>query len=80
MLRGGILIYIWDFPEVLSQAILVGIILVGRLGVVGCLLVICLIRRVGDVDCAASTMIAYMLSTTSNVLDVLRCCQVTTVS
>ena len=31
--RGGILISIGNFPEMLSQAILVGIILVGRLGV-----------------------------------------------
>ena len=31
--RGGILMYIGDFPESLSQAILVGILLVGRLGV-----------------------------------------------
>ena len=34
VLRGGILMSIGNFPEVLSQAILVGIILVGRLGVV----------------------------------------------
>ena len=33
MLRGGIPRPIGDFPESLSQAILVGIILVGRLGV-----------------------------------------------
>ena len=33
MLRGGILISIGNSPEMLSQAILVGIILVGRLGV-----------------------------------------------
>ena len=33
ILRGGILMSIGDFPESLSQAILVGIILVGRLGV-----------------------------------------------
>ena len=33
ILRGGILMSIGDFPEMLSQAILVGIILVGRLGV-----------------------------------------------
>ena len=33
--RGGILLPIGDFPESLSQAILVGIILVGRLGVAG---------------------------------------------
>ena len=31
--RGGILMSVGDFPEVLSQRILVGIILVGRLGV-----------------------------------------------
>ena len=31
--RGGILMLIWNFLEILSQAILVGIILVGRLGV-----------------------------------------------
>ena len=34
---GGILISIGNFPEVLSQQILVGIILVGRLGVIGTL-------------------------------------------
>ena len=33
ILRGGILVSIGKFPESLSQAILVGIILVGRLGV-----------------------------------------------
>ena len=33
MLRGGTLMPIGNFPEVLSQRILVGIILVGRLGV-----------------------------------------------
>ena len=33
ILRGGILMSIGDFPECLSQAILVGIILVGRFGV-----------------------------------------------
>ena len=32
-LRGGILISIGDFPKSLNQAILVGIMLVGRLGV-----------------------------------------------
>ena len=31
--RGGILLSKGDFPEMLSQRILVGIILVGRLGV-----------------------------------------------
>ena len=35
ILRGGILISIGISPDILSQAILVGIILVGRLGVVG---------------------------------------------
>ena len=33
ILRGGILRYIGDFPECLSQAMLAGIMLVGRLGV-----------------------------------------------
>ena len=33
ILRGGILMSMGDFPESLSQAILVGIMLVGRLGV-----------------------------------------------
>ena len=33
ILRGGIIMSIGNFPECLSQAILVGIILVGRLGV-----------------------------------------------
>ena len=33
MLRGGILVYIGNSPDVLSHGILVGIILVGRLGV-----------------------------------------------
>ena len=33
ILRGGILMSMWNFPESLSQGILVGIILVGRLGV-----------------------------------------------
>ena len=33
ILRGGILMSVGDFPESLSQAILVGITLVGRLGV-----------------------------------------------
>ena len=33
MLRGGTLMPIGNFPEVLSQRILAGIILVGRLGV-----------------------------------------------
>ena len=33
ILRGGILMPIGDFPKSLSQAILVGIMLVGRLGV-----------------------------------------------
>ena len=33
ILRGGILMSIRNFPEILSQAILVGIMLVGRLGV-----------------------------------------------
>ena len=33
ILRGGILMSIGDFPESLSQAMLVGIMLVGRLGV-----------------------------------------------
>ena len=33
ILRAGILMSIGNFPEVLSQRILVGIILVGRLGV-----------------------------------------------
>ena len=33
IVRVGILMFIGNFPEVLSQAILVGIILVGRLGV-----------------------------------------------
>ena len=33
MLRGGILMSMGNFPECLSQSILVGIILVGRLGV-----------------------------------------------
>ena len=33
MLRGGILMSTGDFPKVLSHQILVGIILVGRLGV-----------------------------------------------
>ena len=33
ILRGGILMSIGDFPESLSQAILAGILLVGRLGV-----------------------------------------------
>ena len=33
MFSGGILMSIGNFPEVLSQGILVGIILVGRLGV-----------------------------------------------
>ena len=33
ILRGGILMSIGDFPESLSQSILVGIMLVGRLGV-----------------------------------------------
>ena len=33
ILRGGILMSIGDFPESLSQAILVGVMLVGRLGV-----------------------------------------------
>ena len=33
IIRGGILMSIGDFPESLSQAILVGIMLVGRLGV-----------------------------------------------
>ena len=32
ILRGGMLMPIGDFPETLSQRILVGIILVGRLG------------------------------------------------
>ena len=32
--RGGILMSIGDFPETFSQAMLVGIMLVGRLGVV----------------------------------------------
>ena len=35
ILRGGILMSIGNFPEILSQRILVGIILVGRLGVFG---------------------------------------------
>ena len=35
ILRGGILMSIGNFPEILSQAILAGIILVWRLGVVG---------------------------------------------
>ena len=35
ILRGAILTSIGDLPESLSQAILVGIILVGRFGVVG---------------------------------------------
>ena len=34
-LRGGILMSIGDFPECLSQAILVRIILVGKSGVIG---------------------------------------------
>ena len=34
MPRGGILLFVWNFQEILSQAILVGINLVGRLGVV----------------------------------------------
>ena len=34
IIRGGILMSIGGFPESLSQAILVGIMLVGRLGVV----------------------------------------------
>ena len=34
ILRGGILMSIGDFPEILSQTILVGIMLVGRFGVV----------------------------------------------
>ena len=34
-LRGGILRPIGNFPEILSQAMLVGVILVGRLGVSG---------------------------------------------
>ena len=33
MLRGGLIMSIGDFPESLSQAILVGIMVVGRLGV-----------------------------------------------
>ena len=33
ILRGGMLMSVGDFPESLSQAILVGIMLVGRLGV-----------------------------------------------
>ena len=33
ILRGGILRPIGDFPEVLTQAMLVGVMLVGRLGV-----------------------------------------------
>ena len=33
ILRGGILLSIGDFPETLSQAMLVGIMLVGGLGV-----------------------------------------------
>ena len=33
IIRGGILMTIGDFPENLSQAILAGIMLVGRLGV-----------------------------------------------
>ena len=37
ILRGGILMPIGNFPEVLSQAILVDIISVGRLGVRRCL-------------------------------------------
>ena len=35
MLRGGVPRPIGNFPESLSQAILVGVMLVGRLGVVG---------------------------------------------
>ena len=34
ILRGGILMSIGNFPESLSQAVLVGIMLVGRLGVI----------------------------------------------
>ena len=34
--RGGILMSIGDFPESLSQAMLAGLMLVGRLGVVRC--------------------------------------------
>ena len=34
ILRGGILMSIGDFPESLTQAMLVGIMLVGRLGVI----------------------------------------------
>ena len=36
ILRGGVLMCIGDFLESLNQAILVGIMLVGRLGVVDC--------------------------------------------
>ena len=36
ILMGGILRPIEDFPETLSQALLVGIMLVGRLGVTHC--------------------------------------------
>ena len=43
ILRGGILMSIWDFPESLSQQILVGIILVVRLGVVS---PFCLFRNI----------------------------------
>ena len=43
ILRGGILMSIGDFPEILSQAMLVGIMLVGRLGVVETILGTCFV-------------------------------------
>ena len=51
IIMGGILMSIGDFPEGLSQAILVGIMLVGRLGVLrtGCCPALSLPVAPGDV-------------------------------
>ena len=43
--KGGILMSIWDFPERLSQAILVGIMSAGRSGAMGPLQIICIFDR-----------------------------------
>ena len=43
IVRGGILMPIGDFPESLSQGILVGMILLGRLGVALLLLLVVLL-------------------------------------